>query len=129
MLLLGSAKDVMERFRSLNSSIVMSAEYTCAPDRGLALAYPATQPSPTPQPFTFVNSGSYIGFVGEVEAMLDEVLPGCVAETKLIGRFSVRCKRTFRDTIQSQVLTRFDWMTRDGSIDSTFATPRAKATQ
>ena len=85
VLLLESAGDtsngLVERFLKIGdtegqswngASIVFSAEKTCAPDKGLELLYPSTEPE-VDKPFTFVNSGSYIGRVDAVRRMLAEV--------------------------------------------------------
>ena len=72
VLLLADADKLIHRFLALNARVVFSAEYTCAPDKGLSLLY-ANVTSTRATPFTYVNSGSYIGYVADVRTMLQEV--------------------------------------------------------
>jgi len=69
VLLLADAKHMIQRFLALKAPVVFSAEYTCAPDKGLSLLYAHN----TTMQFSYVNSGSYIGYVSNVQVMLDEV--------------------------------------------------------
>lgn len=74
VLLLADTRHVVPLFESFNSSLVFSAELSCAPDGGLKLLYNSIAAAESKSgPFSFVNSGSYIGRVGNIQAMLDEV--------------------------------------------------------
>lgn len=73
VLLLSDSADILSRFETYGASLVFSAEVSCAPDAGLKLLYNSTAPA-SPGPFAFANSGSYMGRVSDVKAMLDEVV-------------------------------------------------------
>ena len=54
VLLLSTASDIMEVFRSFNAPLVFGAELGCAPDMGSMVMYDKPRRG---QPFRFLNSG------------------------------------------------------------------------
>ena len=86
VLLLADAKLMIKRFNTLKAPVVFSAEYTCAPDKGLSLLYAHN----TTMQFSYVNSGSYIGYVSNVRTMLDEVQRDIAVHHTLNGADQVR---------------------------------------
>jgi len=59
-----STDEILARYRGFNAKVVFSAEATCWPDTSIAHRFP--QPS---SGVPFLNSGTYIGQVGELKRM------------------------------------------------------------
>lgn len=62
---LAGQEEIVRRFEELGVSFLISAERGCGPDPQLASFYP-----PSPTPYRFVNSGTYMGYVKEMKKIL-----------------------------------------------------------
>lgn len=72
-----SASELLARYRALEGPIIFGAEASSAPDVAMTLLYePYHQAINTPlsTPLRYLNSGTYMGPLGLVRTMVDEVL-------------------------------------------------------
>ena len=64
----GDPKEIVRRFREMNSPMVFSAEKTCWPDETLKEKYPNS-----PTEYKFLNSGGFIGYGDHISKLINEV--------------------------------------------------------
>jgi len=69
VLFLDPLPGIVERFRAIGKPILFSAEKGCYPSWDLAVDYPKPV-----TPWSYLNSGAYIGYAGPLKAMLREML-------------------------------------------------------
>lgn len=69
-LVLSNEKTILEKFFSMQSPFVISCEKNCWPDKELSALYPAT-----PFSFRYINTGSYIGYVGFLKRYFQTLMP------------------------------------------------------
>lgn len=70
VLILEDKATILEKFLAMQTGFLMSAEKNCWPYPDLAKHYP-----PSPTPFRFINTGSYIGYVKNIKNWLDRMQP------------------------------------------------------
>jgi hypothetical protein len=70
ILFMADTKTILEKFYNMKSSFVIAAEKNCFPFKELADQYP-----PSPTPFRFLNSGSFIGKVHVIQKILEDLEP------------------------------------------------------
>lgn len=70
VLFLTHTKEIIERFLAMNSSFVISVERYCYPHHQLKNRFPKS-----PTSFRYINSGSYMGYVGHIKKILEEIAP------------------------------------------------------
>lgn len=70
VLIVSSKKKILRKFLRENTPFLMSAEMNCAPHPHLASSYP-----PAPTPFKYINTGSFIGYVRNLKAWLQDLQP------------------------------------------------------
>jgi len=68
VIFLDGPKEIVRRFREMNSPIVFSAEQTCWPDESLMEKYPLTL-----SPYRFLNSGGFIGYGDHINTLINKV--------------------------------------------------------
>jgi hypothetical protein len=68
---LGRAMDVLARFKKVGARIVFSAEKNCWPDAHRACEY-AFSPEDDDSEYKFLNSGAFIGYVGDLKRLFAE---------------------------------------------------------
>lgn len=66
VILLAPEDEIIRNFKTLNASIVFSAEIFCWPDESLAKEYPKSE-----SPYKYLNSGGYIGYASKLYSLLD----------------------------------------------------------
>jgi hypothetical protein len=69
-LILANAKTILANFLAMQSPFIISVESNCHPFRNLAVQYPWV-----PTPYRYINSGSFIGYVGYMQQLLDDLAP------------------------------------------------------
>lgn len=65
-----SPKEILQKFRSLQSEIVFSTEKTCWPDESLIEEYPQIDSE-----YKFLNSGGFIGYANKILDIIDTEIP------------------------------------------------------
>lgn len=71
VLFLDEPKEIVRRFRNLESPVVFSAEKTCWPDERLSEKYPLTMSE-----YRFLNSGGFIGYGDHINEIINKVSVG-----------------------------------------------------
>jgi len=64
-------KNIVKKFREMESAVVFSAEKTCWPDEGLKDKYPMTMSE-----YRFLNSGGFIGYGDHINKIINKVEVG-----------------------------------------------------
>lgn len=70
VLLLANKQTILKKFFKTGAPFVISAEQTCFPFRHLESKYP-----PSPTPFRYINTGSYIGYAWFIKQLLKDMAP------------------------------------------------------
>ena len=65
-----TASQIVKKFKSMNAKILIGAEYFCSPDSRKADRFPIVKHGEK----RFLNSGGYIGYVGDVYSMLSYII-------------------------------------------------------
>lgn len=64
----GKPKDIVKKFREMQSPVVFSAEKTCWPNEALQSQYPDS-----PNEYRFLNSGGFIGYGDHINTIINRV--------------------------------------------------------
>lgn len=70
VLIVANKKKILRKFLREQTPVLMSAEINCTPYEHLASSYP-----PAPTPFKYINTGSFIGYVGSLKKWLNALQP------------------------------------------------------
>ena len=64
------ASKIVKKFRKFNAKVVFGAEYFCSPDKRKADSFPKVKDDEK----RFLNSGGYIGYVGDIYSILSYII-------------------------------------------------------
>ena len=65
-----TASQIVKKFKSMNTKVLFGAEYFCSPDKKKAEKFPSVRNEEK----RFLNSGGYIGYVGDVYSVLSYLI-------------------------------------------------------
>jgi hypothetical protein len=111
-----SSTTIWNRFQEFNSSLIFSAECGCWPHVAEDPAICLKKYPPSPTPYRYLNSGTWIGYSGSAWRMLDEVIKEAgqdftnandqklIADLYINGRFGIQLDY-FTKLFQSMHLT------------------------
>ena len=65
-----TASQIVKKFKKMNARVLFGAEYFCSPDKRKADKFPVV----TNGEKRFLNSGGYIGYVGDIYSILSFII-------------------------------------------------------
>lgn len=65
-----TASQIVKKFKKMNARVLFGAEYFCSPDKKKAEKFPVVKTGEK----RFLNSGGYIGYVGDIYSILSFII-------------------------------------------------------